>query len=94
MWRCFKLKYCVTILEQLFDNENGLPQLENFNSKNGAKYYNLKTNNEIILMTKSSEMLSLEEYLYFNKEKFKIFEPNFLVYCRLAKCLTDWESYL
>src|SRR6056300_734879 len=38
----FNATYCLSILAQLFDNQNSLPQLEDFVSKNGAKHYNLK----------------------------------------------------
>ena len=81
----FNATYCIQILTQLFDNENALPNLEKFISRNGANHYNLKTNNETILMTKSSESLSFKEYLYFNKQKIKIFEPDFPVFWRIAK---------
>ena len=81
----FNTTYCLSILAQLFDNENALPNLENFVSKNGANHYNLKNNNETILITKSSEASSFKEYLYFNKQKIKIFEPDFPVFWRITK---------
>ena len=76
----FNATYCLVILTQLFDNENNLHNLEKFISKNGANHYNLKTNNETISLAKSSEALSFKEYLYFEKQKIKIFTPDFPVY--------------
>jgi dihydroorotase len=81
----FNATYCLLILAQLFDNENSLNNLEKFVSLNGAYHYNLKTNNETILMAKSSEALIFEEYLYFNKQRIKIFEPSFPVFWEIAK---------
>ena len=76
----FNATYCLSILAQLFDNENGLHNLEKFVSINGANHYNLKTNNERILMIKSSKALSFKEFVYVEEKKIKIFEPDFPVF--------------
>ena len=81
----FNATYCIQILTQLFDNENALSNLEKFISKNGANHYNLRINNETILMTKSSVKLSFKKYLYLNKQKIKIFEPDFPVFWSITK---------
>jgi len=75
---------CVSILAQLFDNENSLSNLEKFISINGAKHYNLNINKEKITLIKSSFNLIFQEYLYVNKQRIKIFEPDFLVFWRVA----------
>ena len=80
----FNTTYCLSILAQLFDNENALPNLENFVSKNGANHYNLKNNNETILMIKQSQVVHFKEYLNFNKQKIKIFKPDFPVFWTIA----------
>jgi hypothetical protein len=36
-------------------------------------------------MTKSTERLSFKEYLFLDKQKIKIFEPDFPVFWRVAK---------
>jgi dihydroorotase len=79
----FNSTYCVSILTQLFDNENALPQLEHFISKNGAKHYNLNINKEKIRLIKSSQNLIFKKYLDVNEQKIKIFEPNFLVFWKV-----------
>ncbi len=81
----FNATYCLSILVQIFDNVNSLHNLEKFISRNGANHYNLKTNDETILMTKSSEALSFKKHLYLNKQKIKIFEPDFPVYWTIVK---------
>ena len=81
----FNSTYCVSILAQLFDNENALPQLENFISKHGAKHYNLKINKEKITLIKSSQNLIFKKYLDVNEQKIKIFEPDFLIFWKVAE---------
>ena len=76
----FNATYCLSILAQLFDNEKALPNLEKFISINGAHHYNLKTNNKKLLMVKSNQALFFEEYLYIDKQKIKIFKPDFPVF--------------
>ena len=76
----FNATYCLSILAQLFDNENSLHNLEKFVSRNGANHYNLKTNNERILMVKSSKTFSFREFLYVDEKKIKIFKPDFPVF--------------
>ncbi len=80
----FNATYCIPILAQLFDNENALPQLENFISKNGAKHYNLKINKGKITLIKSSQNLIYKKYLDVNEQKIKIFEPDFFVFWKVA----------
>tara|TARA_B110000027_G_scaffold23031_1_gene24918 strand:- start:11796 stop:12836 length:1041 start_codon:yes stop_codon:yes gene_type:complete len=80
----FNASYCIPILAQLFDNENALPKLENFISKNGAKHYNLNINKEKITLIKSSQNLIFKKYLDVNEQKIKIFEPDFPVFWEVA----------
>ena len=81
----FNSTYCLSILAQLFDNENALPQLENFISKNGAKHYHLEVNKEKITLVKSSQNLTFKKYLNVNDQKIKIFEPGFPVFWKVAE---------
>jgi dihydroorotase len=81
----FNATYSIQILTQLFENESSLHNLEKFTSINGANHYNLKTNKDTILMSKSSEKLNFKEYLYLEKQKVKIFKPDFPVFWRIAK---------
>jgi len=81
----FNATYCLSILAQIFDNEKALPNLEKFVSRNGADHYNLKTNNEKILMVKLNQTLSFKEYLNIEKQKIKIFKPDFPVFWTVSK---------
>jgi len=81
----FNATYCLSILAQLFDNEEALPNLEKFISINGANHYNLKLNNQKLLLIKSNEALYLKEFIDFDKKKIKIFKPDFPIYWTIAK---------
>ena len=81
----FNATYCIAILAQIFDNQNALPQLENFISKNGAKHYNLNINKEKVTLIKSSRNLIFKKFLNVNEQKIKIFEPDFLVFWTVAE---------
>ena len=81
----FNSTYCISILTQLFDNNNALPKLENFISKNGAKHYNLNINKEKITLIKSSQNLIFQKYLDVNEQKIKIFEPYFPVFWKVVE---------
>jgi len=81
----FNATYCIQILTQLFENQKALLNLEKFISRNGANHYNLKTNKDTILLIKSSDALSFEDYLNIGKQKIKIFKPDFPVFWRIAK---------
>ena len=80
----FNATYCLSIITQLFDNENALPNLEKFISMNGANHYNLTINNEKILLSKSLEALYFKENINFNKQKIKIFKPDFPVFWKVS----------
>ena len=80
----FNATYCLSILAQLFDNENALLQLENFISKNGAKHYNLDINKEKITLIKSSQPLSFKTHLDIDEHKIEIFKPDFSVFWNIA----------
>ena len=80
----FNSTYCLSILAQLFDNENCLNRLESFISKNGARHYKLKLNKEKIRLVKLSQKVIFEKYLNIKKEKIKIFEPDFSVFWKVV----------
>ena len=80
----FNASYCLPILAQIFDNETSINKLENFVSKNGARHYNLKSNEEKIKLIKLRERLIFKKYLNINKKKIKIFEPDFSIFWKVA----------
>ena len=80
----FNSTYSLSILAQIFDNEKALSKLENFVSKNGAKHYNLELNNNKIKLIKLRERLLLKKFIIINKEKIKIFDPDFSIFWIVA----------
>lgn len=80
----FNSTYCLSILAQIFEEENSLNNLERFVSINGAKHYNLTTNNEKIKVIKSDKPLKFKKVLNFSKQKITIFNPEFPVYWKVV----------
>ena len=76
----FNSPYCMSILAQIFENENSLKTLESFVSIHGAKHYNLKTNKEKIKLIKMDKPLQLNSFLYIKGETINIFNPGFPIF--------------
>ncbi len=76
----FNATYCMSVLAQIFDDENALLNLEKFTSLNGAKHYKLKANKEKIILKKRSEPKDFASKLIFGSKNITIFSPNFNVY--------------
>ena len=70
----------MSILAQLFDDENSLHSLEKFVSINGARHYNLKINEEKIKLIKSKMPIKFREKLKFNEHSINIFNPNYPIF--------------
>ena len=81
----FNATYCMSILAQIFDNENKLSNLEKFTSINGAKHYNLNLNKKKIKLFKEKHRLNLKKFLIVNNEKINIFDPEFPVFWKVKK---------
>ena len=76
----FNATYCLSVLAQIFDNKNKIFNLEKFVSINGAKHYNLKTNDEKIKIVKYTKQLNFKKHIFVNKQKIHIFDPKFPVF--------------
>ena len=76
----FNATYCLSILAQIFENEQSISKLEKFVSINGANHYNLRLNVEKIKLFKSSEPLIFNKMLSINKQNIDIFDPGFCVF--------------
>ena len=79
----FNSTYCLSILAQIFDNQNLLINLEKFVSINGSKHYNLKTNKEKIKLIKINNKLKIKKNLVFKNQKIKIFNPDFPIFWKV-----------
>ena len=76
----FNATYCLSILAQIFDDENSLSKLEKFVSINGTNHYKLKSNVEKVTLVKSNEPLTFKKVLSFDKQNINIFNPGFPVF--------------
>ena len=79
----FNATYCLSILAQIFDDRNSINKLENFVSINGAIHYNLNLNRNKIKLFKSDKTIAFRKFLEVQKEKIKIFNPDFPVLWRI-----------
>ena len=76
----FNATYCMSILTQVFDNNNALNNLEKFTSVNGAKHYNLDINTKKLRMVKKIEPIKFKNFLSVGYQEILIFKPNFPIY--------------
>ena len=81
----FNATYSLSILTQLFDNDNSLDKLEDFVSKNGANHYNLDFNKDKIKIVKLKKQLTFKKYLKVRNDKIKIFEPDFPIFWKIVQ---------
>jgi dihydroorotase len=79
----FNATYCLSVLAQIFADENSLSSLENFVSINGANHYNLKINNEKIKLVKTNIPLKFKTALKNNDINIRIFSPPFPVFWKV-----------
>lgn len=70
----------MSILAQIFDNNDALNNLEKFTSVNGAKHYNLNLSNEKLRMVKKIEPIKFKKNLSVGDQEIVIFKPNFPIY--------------
>ncbi len=80
----FNAPYTIEILAQFFDNNNALENLENFTSVNGADFYNLPHNKEKISLTKSDEMIQMQEVLETSEGSIAVFDPKMQIFWKIA----------
>ena len=76
----FNSSYCLSILTQIFDNQNALASFENFVSINGPNHYNVKTNNKKLKLIKSKDPIKFKKTLTVNQHEISIFDPEFDVF--------------
>ena len=79
----FNATYCISILAQMFDNENQLHNLEKFVSINGANHYGLKLNSDKIKLVKVEKFIEFKQYIEVDKKMIKIFDPGFPVFWKV-----------
>ncbi len=80
----FNSTYCMSILAQIFENENSISKLENFVSLIGAKHYKLKKNKNKIQLIRLENPLIFKKELSIDNNKLKIFDPDFPVFWKVV----------
>ena len=70
----------MSILAQIFDDNDSLHILEKFTSINGAKHYSQNLNKKKIKMIKKNSPIKFNSILSVNNKDIVIFKPNFPVY--------------
>jgi dihydroorotase len=73
---CFTAPNTISILATVFEQELALHKLEAFISTNGAKFYNLKPNNEYIILEKGAPMKKIEK-IFSMDGKITVFDPGY-----------------
>ena len=76
----FNATYSLSILAQIFDNENSISKLEKFVSINGPKHYNLKINEEKINIIKKELPITFKDSIRFKNKEVVIFNPDFDIF--------------
>ena len=73
----------MSILTQIFEDQEALNNLEKFTSINGAIHYNLKINNTKIKLKKSDQPCLIPNYLKVGNSEIVIFKPDFPLFWNL-----------
>lgn len=81
----FNATNSLSVLAQIFDNENALHNLEKFVSINGSKHYCLKQNKQKIRLIKVEDSLIFKKEIFVGDHSIKIFEPNIPVYWKVIE---------
>ncbi len=76
----FNATYCLSIITQIFDNENALSKLEKFISINGAVHYGCTLNQEKIKIKKKKKKINFKKSLSLIDQEIVIFAPDFKVF--------------
>ena len=80
----FNSTYCMSILAEIFENQNSIDQLEKFTSINGARHYNLRVNKEKIKLIKTKKPILFKKSLKFNEDEIIFFKPDFPVFWKVT----------
>ena len=79
---CFTAPNTMSILAQVFEEEDALDKLEGFTSLNGPAYYRLPANEEEITLTK--EAITYPNHIDTDEGPVTVFDPGFPLHWRVA----------
>jgi dihydroorotase len=77
----FNATYCISILAQIFEDNNSISKLEQFTSVNGANHYQTSINKKTItIIKKETPIIFLDALEVKNNENIVIFNPDFPIF--------------
>ena len=76
----FNATYCMSILAQIFDDNNSIKNLEKFTSFNGSNHYGLCKNKTKIKLLKRENPIVFKKQIKIGNDTISVFNPNFPVY--------------
>jgi dihydroorotase len=81
----FNVANAISVVTQVFENENALEQLEKFLSLNGAAFYGMAVNNKRIKLTRSNKNLATPNNIKLTEGEVIAFDPMMDVYWQVTK---------
>ena len=76
----FNATYCMSILAQIFEDNNSIKNLEKFTSLNGSNHYGLSKNKTKIKLLKRNNPIIFKKQIKVGNNSISIFNPDFPVY--------------
>ncbi|WP_020559298.1 dihydroorotase [Thiofilum flexile] len=84
----FNVANTLSIVTQVFENNNALNQLERFTSYNGARFYGLPINQGQLVLERHNEPLPVPEALSLSQGSLTVFDPLMPVYWAVKQVIT------
>ena len=82
---CFTATNTMSILAQVFEDENALDRLEGFTSRNGPTFYKLPINADTITLTKSAAAVEYPDKIETGDGPVTVFDPQFPLHWSVAE---------
>ena len=76
----FNSTYALSIVAEIFDQNNSINNLEKFVSINGATHYQIPQNKSKVLLKKLKNPIEFKKFININSDKIVVFEPDFPVF--------------
>ncbi len=76
----FNATYCMSILAQIFEDNNSIKNLEKFTSLNGSNHYGLSKNKTKIKLLKRNNPIIFKKQIKVGNNSISVFNPDFPVY--------------
>ncbi|MFO7771851.1 MAG: dihydroorotase [Roseovarius gahaiensis] len=81
---CFTATNTMSILAQVFEEENALDRLEAFTSRSGPKFYGLPVNDSTLTLTKSDQPVDYPAQIVTGDGPVTVFDPGFPLYWQVS----------